>query len=1487
MEDFCNGPFWNTSLTWYTDNPDLTQCFRDTVLPGVPCGLLWLSIPIWYHWTSNYHSKLKVKKSNPDKSAEVKDRLTFLFVAKLVVQLLLVVNLCGELALRMVNLSDLKGSDVFFPCCTFLTIVLATIILIYEKSKLLRTSPSLSLFWPVLFLTSIPTAKVEVERLLQEEAYGSSSTRILLTATYMPMILLLFLFNIYADKNDLEWKKDDHTKACPEQLNSFISTVYVSWMDPLIWQGFRKPLSPTDLPPLPDKVNVDQTVKGFQKHWKDQIAKSKVNFSNRARNDDDKNIVSMWLPLLKTFGLRFLWATSIAIFHYTIAFVPPQILKLLINHIEDTDDYAWKGYFFASLLLLVNFTSTTLFNNYLIHMYTVAIKIRSAVISTIVRKSLRLSNSARKKFTTGQITNLVSVDAQRLMDTFPFLAILWAAPYQTFLGMFFLYQELGPSALAGVAVLATLMPINIIGSKIGEILQRKQMTAKDSRIKLMNEILAGIKVLKMYAWEIPFMKRILGTRLQEVNVIKKTGILTAMNNFTYACSPILITIGSFSAYALSDPSHILTPQKVFVSMALFNLIRIPLTIFPTCLREVIKSYVSMKRIVEFLNADELDPNCVEDTVKDPKNAVELDHADLAWDYDGGDRIILSDISLTVPKGSLTAIVGMVGSGKSSMLSAILGEMERANEGSVRVSGSIAYVSQQAWIQNLTLRDNILFGKPFVSKKYKNVIDTCALKADLDILMHGDATEIGENGINLSGGQKQRVNLARAVYADQDIYLLDDPLSAVDAHVGKHIFDKVISNDNGALKNKTRIWVTNSVRYLPNVDHIVVMKNGLVCEQGSYGQLMAKRSAFSELLNKIIGTEDSSSESSTGTDTDSNPDIEQDDHHHDDDKYLEDQDDGRLVKDETAETGSVKLNVYLQYLRSIGFLFTAVFVSMVGLQQGLHVGGNIWLAHWSDKNYELDNNSTKAEDQPVDNDASYYLAIYATIGMLEVVFKLGNDLCYYRRCARASKVVHKNLLNNVMRSPMSFFDTNPTGRIVNRFTTDLDTVDQLIPFELLDFTWCLLETLATMVLISATTPVFIAVIIPLFCIYLFVQRIYITTSRQLKRLYSISKSPIFSHFTETVNGVSTVRAYNQDKRFIQQSQDTVGVNVQSVYPSLMSNRWLGTRLENIGNCITFFAALFAVMAKDTISPGQAALSVTYSLQIIGAMVWVVRQACLLENDCVAVERIMEYTKTDREAAWEGQEVDSWPNQGQIVFENYQTRYRAGLDLVLKGVNMTVESKEKVGIVGRTGAGKSSLTLSLFRIIEAAGGRILIDGQDISKLGLHPLRSKLSIIPQDPVLFTGDLRFNLDPTGDHGDQELWQSLELAHLKNHVVANLPNGLDHEVSEGGSNFSVGQRQLICLARALLRKTKILVLDEATAAVDHETDELIQATLRQEFADCTVLTIAHRLNTIMDSDRVALFSEGQLQEMDTPKALLQNEGSAFRAMANDARVVL
>uniref|UniRef100_A0AC34GNC3 Multidrug resistance-associated protein 1 n=1 Tax=Panagrolaimus sp. ES5 TaxID=591445 RepID=A0AC34GNC3_9BILA len=810
---------------------------------------------------------------------------------------------------------------------------------------------------------------------------------------------------------------------------------------------------------------------------------------------------------------------------------------------------------------------------------------------------------------------------------------------------------------------------------------------------------------------------------------------------------------------------------------------------------------------------------------------------------------------------------------------------------------------------MTFRDNICFGQPFNKILYDKVVDACALRPDLEILPDGDMTEIGEKGINLSGGQKARISLARAIYQNCDIYFFDDPLSAVDSHVGKHIFINALG-PKGLLKNKTRILVTHGVTFLPNADKIIVMDKGEIFEQGDYDELIKQNGKLTELI-AVSNADTPNLELSAVGDANINlADVERKlstisflatkdvTRRHSSFRSSisslrkgtnkSEQGPEKLIQKEKVESGRVKISVYMEYIKAAGYFFMSSYIFFYIAYQSLMTGRNFWLSDWADDNdpskttepkilmtgrnfwlsdWADDNDPSKTTEPKMSNNQR--LAVYAAFGGCETIAMALSLIGLAFGGLKASKNLHSPVLIQILRSPMSFFDTTPLGRILNRLSKDIEVVDMRLPMNFRYF---------------ATS-----VIIPLAAIYIISLKYYVPTSRQLKRLESNSRSPIFSHFGETIQGASVIRAFCKSDKFCLTMDEYVDKFCRIKYMNLISNRWLAVRLEFIGNLVVFFAALFAVLSNYwgwISSPGLVGLSVSYALNITDVLSFAVRQISELETNIVSVERLKEYRDVESEAPWkiEGKSPPpGWPSQGQIEFRGYSTRYRSGLDLVVKNINAFVKPGEKVGIVGRTGAGKSSLTLALFRMIEAAEGKIVIDSTVISEIGLHDLRSNITIIPQDPVCFSAPLRFNLDPFNKYSDAEIWSALEMAHLKA-FVASLPDTLSYAITEGGENISVGQRQLLCLARALLRRSKILVLDEATAAVDLATDALIQDTIRKEFKDSTIFTIAHRLNTIMDYDRIMVLDKGEIKEMDAPQKLLENKNSYFSAMVLDSK---
>ncbi|XP_041075964.1 ATP-binding cassette sub-family C member 3-like isoform X3 [Polyodon spathula] len=1348
MKRFCGAEFWNANLTLHTESPDLTPCFQNTVLVWIPCIFLWVSFP-FYHFYLKQNNKGYIMMSVLNKFK------TFFGV---LLWLICWLDLFYELGKSRVQ----YPVNIVSPLILGITMLLATVLIQYERLRGVQSSGLLFIFWMLALLCAIVPFRSRIREALDKGV--TDQLRFTTFYIYFGLLLFQLILSCFNEKPPLFSSIVTDPNPCPESTAGFLSTMTFWWFTSMVIKGYRNPLEDKDLWSLNKKDTSEVVVPTLIKNW--ETEKAKVQRKNQAVYSKSSNKVlnhvdggteeaevlllgkndtkqpSFLKALLKAYGSYFLIGSVYKLMQDLISFVNPQLLNLLINFTEQKDVPSWWGFALAFLMFFCALLQTIILHQHFQYCFVTGMRLRTAIIGAVYRKALVITNSAKRSSTVGEIVNLMSVDAQRFMDLTTFLNLLWSAPLQIILALYFLWQKLGPSVLAGVAVMVLLIPLNAAIAMKTRAFQVEQMQYKDARIKLMSEILNGIKVLKLYAWENSFKEKVKQIREKELKVLRKSAYLGAVSIFAWTSAPFLVALTTFAVYVTVDDKNVLDAKKAFVSLSLFNILRFPLNMLPQVISSLVQASVSLKRIQSFLSHDELDPDSV-----DKKNiasgcVVTVVNGKFTWAK--SDPATLHSINLMVPHGSLLAVVGHVGCGKSSLVSALLGEMEKL-EGEISIRGSVAYVSQQAWIQNATLRDNILFGKPYNAEKYSSILEACALLTDLEVLPGGDQTEIGEKGINLSGGQKQRVSIARALYSEADIYLLDDPLSAVDAHVAKHIFDKVIGPE-GLLKDKTRILVTHGITFLPLVDNIVVLVDGSVSEMGSYQELLTQNGAFAEFLRNYA------------------------------------------LEDVVEEDEAIELEEEEDFPEDT-----------------------------------LSNHVDMIDNEPVANEARKQF--FRQISVISVDLENPKKMSTRKRKCSERKAAEHPPDKRSSAQKLIHTETAETGR-----------------------------------------------------------RFYVATSRQLKRLESVSRSPIYSHFSETITGTSVIRAYGRQDAFVLISDKKVDENQKSYYPGIVSNRWLGIRIEFIGNCVVLFAALFAVIEKSKLTPGLVGLSVSYALQVTMSLNWMVRMTSDLESNIVAVERVKEYSETETEAPWivpDKRPPEDWPTHGKVEFNDYSVRYREGLDLVLKSLTLQVKGGEKIGIVGRTGAGKSSMTLCLFRILEAAAGEITIDGVKISEIGLHDLRSKLTIIPQDPVLFSGTLRMNLDPFEKYTDEDIWKVLELSHL-NKFVSSQPAGINHECSEGGENLSVGQRQLVCLARALLRKTRILVLDEATAAIDLETDDLIQSTIRTQFEDCTVFTIAHRLNTILDYTRVLVLDKGQIAEFDTPTNLIAKKG-IFYGMAKDA----
>ncbi|KAH7568510.1 hypothetical protein JRO89_XS06G0008700 [Xanthoceras sorbifolium] len=1338
-------------------------------------------------------------------------------------------------------------------------------------------------------------------------------------------------------------------QICPERQANIFSSTFFAWMNPLMKRGYEKFITEKDVWKLDTWDRTETLNEKFQKCWAQESRRPKpwllraLNSSLGGRTIVVYNKISDGRFGGEASGRASWEILLIEIGNDLSQFVGPLILNQLLQSMQQGDP-AWIGYIYAFSIFAGVVFGVLCEAQYFQNVMRVGFRLRSTLVAAVFRKSLRLTHEARKKFLTGKITNLMTTDAEALQELkigfdltdfeadfqgleidfeadleadfqrleidfeadlkeltrnskltdlasdvgAPVLAesdlldmqicqslhTLWSAPFRIVIAMVLLYNELGVASLLGALMLVLLFPIQTFVISRMQKLSKEGLQRTDKRIGLMNEVLAAMDTVKCYAWENSFQSKVQSVRNDELSWFRKASLLGACNGFILNSIPVVVTVISFGVFTLLGGN--LTPARAFTSLSLFAVLRFPLFMLPNIITQVVNANVSLKRLEEMFLAEErvLLPN----PPLDPElPAITIKNGNFSWDPKA-ERPTLSNINLDIPVGSLVAVVGSTGEGKTSLISAMLGEIPPVSDATAVIRGRVAYVPQVSWIFNATVRDNILFGSAFESGRYDKAIDVTALQHDLDLLPGGDLTEIGERGVNISGGQKQRVSMARAVYSNSDVYIFDDPLSALDAHVARQVFDNCIK---GELTGKTRVLVTNQLHFLSQVDRVILVHEGMVKEVGTFEDLSINGTLFQKLMENAGKMEEYVEEKENGETVDdktSKPvangvinDLPKNASHTDKPK------EGKsvLIKQEERERGVVSLKVLSRYKNALGGLWVVMilFACYVSTEV-LRVSSSTWLSNW-----------TNQGDVPA-HGPGYYNLIYLLLSFGQVMVTLTNSFWLIISSLYAARRLHDAMLQSILRAPMVFFQTNPLGRIINRFAKDLGDIDRNVAIFVNMFLGQVSQLLSTFVLIGIVSTMSLWAIMPLLVLFYAAYLYYQSTAREVKRLDSITRSPVYAQFGEALNGLATIRAYKAYDRMADINGKSMDNNIRYTLVNMSANRWLAIRLETLGGLMIWFTATFAVMQNERAEnqkefASTMGLLLSYALNITGLLTGVLRLASLAENSLNAVERVGTYIELPSEAPLiieSNRPPPGWPSSGAIKFEDVVLRYRPELPPVLHGLSFQISPSDKVGIVGRTGAGKSSMLNALFRIVELERGRILIDDYDIAKFGLMDLRKVLGIIPQSPVLFSGTVRFNLDPFSEHNDADLWEALERAHLKDAIRRN-SLGLEAEVSEAGENFSVGQRQLLSLARALLRRSKILVLDEATAAVDVRTDALIQKTIREEFKSCTMLIIAHRLNTIIDSDRVLLLDSGRVLEYDTPEELLSNEESAFSKM--------
>ncbi|NXE47010.1 MRP6 protein, partial [Casuarius casuarius] len=1492
---------WNQ--TWYTNTPRFPWCFENTVIPWIPCAYLWICFPFYYSYL-RHKNKSYI-------------RMSHIFKSKMVLGFILVI-LCFSnvfFMLGKINQGIPWAPAIFItPAVLGITMMLAMFLTQAERMVGTQSSGILLIYWLLTFLSAVVMLSSKIQHAL-ERGFLEDPFHQVTTYLYVSLVLAELVLFCLVDHPPFFSKAVNSTNQCPEANTSFLSKITYWWFSGLVWKGYRQSLGVDDLWSVRKENSSEEIVAQIEREWKKYRSRTKqktesITFKRSQKSEtglaeaEETQVLlqseqSQSGPLLKAFwsmfGTYFLLGTLSLVICDVFLFSIPKLLSLFLEFIEDQEAPNWHGYFYAFAMFLLACLQTLFEQRYMYMCLVLGLRLKTAVTGLVYRKILVMSNASRKAATVGEIVNLVSVDVQKLMDLIIYFNGTWLAPIRIIICFVFLWQLIGPSALTSIAVFLLLLPLNFVITKKRSQFQEAQMKYKDERAKLTNAILSDIKVIKLYGWENIFMEKVLDIRKQELWALKRSQILLSASLASFHSSTFLIAFVMFAVYSLVDNTHILDAQKAFVSLTLINILNTAHSFLPFSINAAVQAKVSLNRLAAFLNLEELNPESSSRNTSDQVQAsITIRNGTFSWSKETSP--CLRRIDLTVHRGSLLAVVGQVGAGKSSLLSALLGEMENT-DGYVTMKSTVAYVPQQAWIQNASVEDNILFGKEMDEIWFNRVIDACALQADLESFPAGRKSEIGEKGINISGGQKQRVNLARAVYRKASIYLLDDPLSAVDAHVRQHIFEHVLG-PNGLLKDKTRVLVTHTINVLPQVDNIVVLVDGTISEVGSYQELLQRNGAFAEFLHSHITAEEkagpglSAVGDTKGTITSGNDPSQE--------KLCSDssvkscateretipvsQDcttaaaaKGRLTKEEKAQRGRVNISIYVAYLRATGSLLCLYIILLFTCQQTVSFSRGYWLSMWTD---DPAHNGTQQHTE-------LRVGVFGALGVIQALGRFVSTAAVLLGGVLASHKLFRQLLRSVARSPMIFFEQTPIGNLLNRFSKEIDAIDSVIPDKLKSLLGFLFNLLEIYLVIIVATPMAAMAIVPLTVLYAVFQHFYVITSCQLRRLEAASRSPIYSHISETFQGSSVIRAYKDQERFILKNNFRVDENQRTCFPGAVADRWLATNLEFLGNGIVLFAALFAAIGRTHLSPGTAGFSISYALQITGVLNWMVRSWTEIENNIVSVERVREYLRTPKEAPWtlNGKPQDqAWLTEGRIEFRNYSLRYRPNLELALKHVSLTINGQEKIGITGRTGAGKSTLAVGLLRLVEAAEGEILIDGLDIAQVGLHDLRTKITVIPQDPVLFSGSLRTNLDPLNQYTDADIWTALELTQLKN-FIADLPDQLEYKCTDQGENLSTGQKQLVCLARALLQKAKILVLDEATSAVDLETDLQIQATLRTQFKESTVLTIAHRVNTIMDCDRILVLENGWVAEFDTPEKLIAQKGAFYRLVEESGLV--
>ncbi|XP_026441256.1 ABC transporter C family member 10-like [Papaver somniferum] len=1126
----------------------------------------------------------------------------------------------------------------------------------------------------------------------------------------------------------------DMGSETPFAKAGFLSKMTFWWLNSLMKTGKEKTLNDADIPQLRKVDRAESCYLLFM----DRL--------NSQTNTSEPPSV-LW-TLVLCYQKEILVSGFFALLKILTLSAGPLLLNAFIKVAEGKQAFKYEGYVLVVSLFFTKFLESLAQRQWYFRCNLIGVQIRSILSAAIYKKQLRLSSSAELIHSAGEITNYVTVDAYRI-GQFPYwFHQTWTTSLQLCIALVILFHAVGLATIAALVVIVLTVLCNTPVAKLQHKFQSNLMVAQDERLKAISEALANMKILKLYAWETHFKSVIERLREEELKWLSAVQLRRAYNGILFWSSPVLVSAAAFGAcYFLGIPLY---ASNAFTFLATLRLVQEPVRAIPEVIGVVIQAKVALARIIRFLEAPELQSGISKQKKNTDKlrPAISIKLGNFSWE-ENPLKPTLSCINLEVKPGEKVAICGEVGTGKSTMLAAILGEVLNT-EGTVQTYGKIAYVSQMAWIQSGSIQDNILFGCNMDRIRYQETLEKCSLLKDLEMLPFGDLTEIGERGVNLSGGQKQRIQLARALYQDADIYLLDDPFSAVDAHTATNLFNEYVME---ALSAKTVLLVTHQVDFLPKFDSILLMSEGQILHAAPYHVLLASCPEFSELVNAHKDTAGSESFSEVSLSQSSGTSLKEISK-----SYSEKQLKSvghQLIKLEERESGDTGLKPYLQYLnQSKGFIFFSIAMLAHLMFVGAQVLQNSWMA---------------ANVQNPEVTKLRLIVVYLIIGCSTIVLLLVRLLSTVAMGLQSSKSLFYQILNSLFHAPMSFFDSTPLGRILNRVSSDLSIVDLDIPFSLTLSVVATMGTYANLAVLAIITWPVLFVSIPMILLAICLQKYYFASAKEFMRINRTTKSMIANHLAESIAGAMTIRAFEEEERFFAENLDLIDKNSSPFFHTFSANEWLIQRLETLSAVVLSTSALVMVsLPPGTFSSGFIGMALSYGLSLNMSLVFSIQNQCTLANHIISVERLNQYLHIPIEAqkVIEGNRpLHSWPSMGRVEIHDLKIRYRPNTPLVLQGISCTFEGGHKIGIVGRTGSGKTTMIGALFRLVEPVGGKVVIDNIDISTIGLHDLRSRLGIIPQDPILFNGTVRYNLDPLSQNSDQEIWEVLGKCQLKEAV--------------------------------------------------------------------------------------------------------------------------